>query len=1098
MEQNIYGLSGAAKVFYAYEQAVQQNRPVLYITFNEIERAKAAMDLSSFMKVNSLEGRSSHFMENTLRQDLGHRIDSMMGAIKGESIVASVDALLSYLPPKDEFLKSVINIKVNDELEIEDLKKALFRCGYELNELAGSRMEFANRGDIVDVGCGYRIEFFDNVVYSIKKLDLQTQRSSELMDEAVIYPVTTCPLTDASRLYNAFSKEHTMRNGSIEAADSKMAGRIETYMAAIEKGIPIIDIENYAYYAYENPATIVDYMEDPIIICDDMSKLEDRLSTVRDTYLEKFVAHFKKGQALIFHENALNFTVLDGLNSGVINLCEFGESKDIISTKTLYYKPSMGKEFFDFMKSGLMGYKTYVFCGNETRAERFIDMLREQDIGAFYNDSFADMEDGRICVLPQSLSGSFELSDRRIRFISDQAQPKKKQTRSTNMDVFADLSPGDYVVHDVHGIGRYLGIKSVTSMKKTRDYLSIEYKDGGMLYLPTDQLDRLQKYIGSGEQPPRLSKIGGKEWKKVKERVSKNVEDMAEDLVRLYADRSSRQGYAFSQDTSFQKEFEDSFEYEDTPDQVTSVKEIKADMEKGTIMDRLLCGDVGYGKTEVAIRAMFKCVMDGKQAAMLAPTVVLAKQHFNTVSQRLLGYPIRVALLSRFSSPAELKDTENKLRTGEIDIVIGTHKLLNKAVKYKDLGLLVVDEEQRFGVKHKEQIKMLKHNVGVLTLSATPIPRTLYMSLIGIRDISVINTPPVSRQTVATYVMEYSQDLAVDAIIDEIQRGGQVYFLYNDVANIDSFAFKLSESLPGVVIDVGHGQMNKEKLDKVMLDFYSGKTQVLVCSTIIESGLDVSNANTIIVYDADRFGLSQLYQLRGRVGRGEEQAYAYFTYRGSLSEKAHKRLSAIRDFTEFGSGYKIAMRDLEIRGAGNVLGSAQSGNLTAVGYDMYCRLIQSAVNKIQGTTNEPEFETAIKLNVDAFIPPAYISKEDIKIEVYKRIALIESREEAASIALELTDRFGKLPGSVNTLLEVAVLKAVCKRAGIYQVEDAGFGIVLCLNEDNNIDNGKLLENTNSFKFTVEKDYKIRLWQKEQNEIGFIKYMINFIECVMHG
>lgn len=1096
----VYGLTGAAKVHYAYEMAKRENRPLLYITFNEIERAKAAMDLSSFMPASSLEGRSIHFMETTLRQDLTNKISCMMAAIKGESVVASMDALLSYLPPKEEFLKSVIAIKVDDEIEIDDLKHKLIKCGYERSELADSKMSFAARGDIVDVGCGYRIEFFDNVVYSIKKLDLETQLSGESVKQAEILPVTPAPCNDFTRLEENLQREYDLRNGCIEPVDVKMSQRLEGYIRSISQGIPFTDIENFVYYAYDTPCTLVDYMKDPIIVFDDINKLHERIDSVKDNYTQKFSSHFKKGQSLVFHEHSMNFGLLDEIEDKGIDFCEFTDDKNrnFIKTKTLYYKPSMGQEFFDFIKSG-RDYKTYVFCGSDTRAERFLDMLREQDIGAFISPVFQDIDVGRICVLPLALSGSVEYTDRKIRFISDQAQPRKKQrAKRSTIDVFTDLNPGDYVVHDVHGIGKYLGIKSVTSMKKTRDYLGIEYRDGGMLYLPTDQMDRLQKYIGSKDGAPRLSKIGGKEWKKVRDKVSKNVEDMAEDLVRLYAQRASKKGYAFSQDTPWQKEFEDSFEYEDTPDQEASLKEIKADMEKGIIMDRLLCGDVGYGKTEVAIRAMFKCVTDGKQAAFLAPTVVLAKQHYNTVSARLEGYPVKVALLSRFSTPKEIKDIERDLKAGAIDIVIGTHKLLNKGVEYKDLGLLVVDEEQRFGVKHKEQIKMLKSNVDVLTLSATPIPRTLYMSLIGIRDISVINTPPLTRQTVATYVMEYNMDLVVDAILDEVQRGGQVYFLYNDVASIERFAYGLSQKLEGVTIDIGHGQMGKDQLDKVMLDFYSGETQVLVCSTIIESGLDVSNANTIIVYDADRFGLSQLYQLRGRVGRGDEQAYAYFTYRGTLSEKAHKRLSAIRDFTEFGSGFKIAMRDLEIRGAGNILGSAQSGNMAAVGYDMYCRLIQGAVNRIRGIDDKPEIETSIKLDVDAFIPSSYIAGEDVKIEIYKRVAMVESQMEADKILSELKDRFGDVPESVSTLLDVAVFKSVCQRAGILQVDSMPRGIVFTLSEQNNIDNAKLMKQMNKVKFTVEQNYKICVSVHEKNERDLLANLIYFVESIVEG
>ena len=1097
--KTVYGLSGSAKVHYAFTMAKEQQRPLLYVTYNEIERAKAHGDLCAFTDAGTFESSGIQFMESGIRQNSVKKLEGLKEALNGKSMVVSVDGLLSYLAPRDELLKAVLTLKLNMEIDMDELKQRLVAMGYERTSLVQAKDQFAIRGDIVDIGAGFRLEFFDNEIFSIKTLDMETQLSGTSLEEIRIVPVISTPVFDYGRLHKFLCDEYEKRSRSVSSSDAKMAGRLQGYINLVEKGMPFCDIESFAYYIYEHPANLCDYMDNPIVVFDDYDKVKERVDTLKLNFTQKFTAHFQKGQALVFHENIMNFGICEKLENNAIDLKEFISQTggEVVNTRSIFYKASMGEEFFDYIKDG-KDYKTYVFCGSENRAKRFKEMLGERDIGSFYSETFEDIDYGRICVLPLALSGSVEYVDERIRFISDQARQKTKQKQRKNTEVFTDIKEGDYVVHDGHGIGRYLGIRSVVSMKKTRDYLAIEYRDGGMLYLPTDQMDKLQKYVGVGETPPRLSKIGGKEWKKVKEKVSKNVEDMAEDLVRLYAQRASKKGYAFSQDSSWQKEFEDSFEYEDTPDQAVSIKEIKADMESGMIMDRLLCGDVGYGKTEVAIRAMFKCVTDGKQAAMLAPTVVLAKQHYNTITQRLKNYPVRVGLLSRFSSPNELKKIQQDVESGEIDIIIGTHKLLSKDIKYKDLGLLVVDEEQRFGVKHKEQIKILKNNVDVLTLSATPIPRTLYMSLIGIRDISVINTPPLLRQTVATYVMEYNMDLVIDAINDELQRGGQVYFLYNDVANIESYAYLLSKAIPNAIIDIGHGQMSKDRLDKVMLDFYSGKTQVLLCSTIIESGLDVPNANTIIVYDADRFGLSQLYQLRGRVGRGEQQAYAYFTYRGSLSEKAHKRLSAIKDFTEFGSGFKIAMRDLEIRGAGNILGNAQSGNMAAVGYDMYCRLIEGAVSKIRGTKQEQEQETSIKLNIDAFIPDSYIESADLKVDIYKRISQVEGEQEADKLADELADRFGKLPPSVGRLIDVAVLKAVCRRLGIISVEENMAGIVLRLDEKNTIDNVKLVEMMQKCKFTIDKDYKIHIPTENKNEADILKDLINFIKSVSVG
>ncbi|MBQ9625405.1 MAG: transcription-repair coupling factor [Clostridia bacterium] len=1098
--ETVYGLTGSAKLHYAYELGKKSDRPLLYITYNEIERANAHSDLCSFVDAAALEAKRVQLLDSDIRAEATERTAALKAAIDGKSIVCSIDALLNYLAPKEDFEKSFLNISVNETIELEDLKHKLCAIGYERVALVETQTQFAVRGDIVDIGCGYRIELFDNEVYSIKQLDLETQLSSGALNSAEISPITSVPVLKTERLYACIEEEYEKRNRTTDLADAKMAARLERYMHSLEKGVPFLDMESFAFFAFEKPGTILDYMDNPIIIFDDFEKIAERLKTVKENYLQKLEVHFKKGQALSLHEKSLNFDIIDTLSKNAIDLKEFndGKAKSLIDTKGIYQKLSMGEVFFDFIKSG-KEYKTYIFCGNETRAQRFLELLSEREIGAFYKERFEDIDFGQICVLPLTLTGSVEYSKRKIRLISDRAQQQKKQPKRTGgLKAFTDIKPGDYVVHDTHGIGKYIGIKSITSLNNTRDYLAIEYREGGMLYLPTEQMDKLQKYVGTSELPPRLSKIGGGEWKRVKERVGKNAMDMAEDLVKLYAKRASKKGYAFSPDTPWQREFEDSFEFEDTPDQITCTNEIKADMESNTIMDRLLCGDVGYGKTEVALRAMFKCVGDGKQAAMLAPTVVLARQHYNTITERLKDYPVRVGLLSRFSSPKELKAVKEGLKNGEIDIVIGTHKLLGKDVEYKDLGLLVVDEEQRFGVRHKEKIKMLKENVDVLTLSATPIPRTLYMSLIGIRDISVIETPPLLRQTVATYVMEYNLDLALDAINDEIKRGGQVYFLYNDVSNIERFAAELIKHLPNVTLDIGHGQMNKDRLEKTMLDFYSGKTQVLLCSTIIESGLDVTNANTVIVYDADRLGLGQLYQIRGRVGRGERQAYAYFTYRGRLSEKAHKRLSAIRDFTDFGSGFKIAMRDLEIRGAGTLMGSAQSGNMAAVGYDMYCRLIQSAVNKIKGVSEVQEFETAIKLDVDAHIPSSYIDDEEVKIDVYKRIAEITTDEEAQKLYTELSDRFGRLPSAVKRLFMVARLKALCMQVKILSIEHKGGDIVLKLAENSLVDTNKLVALMADYKLSIGKDFTIRLKQRFKNDEDALAGIQEFIKLAVYG
>lgn len=1099
--KTIHGLVGPGRAHTAYRLSLAYKRPVLLVTYNEIESVRLYQDLSSFTKVSRLPSANLQLLEASIADRNTGRVQALCNALQGDSIVASIDAVLPYLAPGDLFASMVIPLTVNTVMELNDLSRRLVAIGYTRVDMVDGYGQFAIRGDIVDIGFAQnvRIEFFDNQVYAIKQLDLETQRSGEKLERIDVYPVTSVPCRDYTRLYGALKAEYDRIGGNIAPAAVKMKSRIERYMDGLKNGTPFYDMDHFAYSLYDQPGTILSYLDHPLVILDEPEKIRERLQDFLTAFEEKYAGHFEKGQALIFHQNCYNREFLQQLPDDTLRFSPFYDqhTPNVIPCKNIYLKTGNGMEFFDYLRES-DGQKTYVFCGSEKRANRFVEMLAGQNIAARYLPAYGDISPGEIVCLPQPLSGSVAYPEEKLRLISDREHSAKKPAKSAKMDVFVDLEPGCYVVHETHGIGQYLGVRTVTTLDKSRDYILIAYDKGDKLYLPTEQMDKVQKYIGAGEAKPRLSKLGGRDWDKVKSRVKKSVADMAEDLVKLYAKRTSKAGYAFSQDTPWQQEFEEGFQYEETEDQLISAREIKYDMESNVIMDRLLCGDVGYGKTEVALRAMFKCVMDGKQAALLVPTTLLCRQHYHTIVDRMKGYPVRVGVLSRLSSPAEQKETLAKLKSGELDIVVGTHKLLGKQVKFHDLGLLVVDEEQRFGVAHKEQIKSLKTSVDVLTLSATPIPRTLYMSLIGIRDMSVINTPPGRRQTVATYVMEYSHDLAVDAIMDEINRGGQVYFVYNHVRDIERIAAELQKRLPGVRFGIGHGQMNKLELEQVMLDFYAGDIDVLVCSTIIESGLDVENANTIIVYDADRFGLAQLYQIRGRVGRSDRQAYAYFTYRGTLSEVALKRLSAIRDFTEFGSGFKIAMRDLEIRGAGNILGAEQCGHLTQVGYDMYCRLVNDAVNRIRGVEEQPEIETTLKLDVDAFIPKGYIEKESTKIDVYKRIAEIRDEHQRAAYTQELEDRFGKLPGSVKRLLNIAVLKSRAKAAGFREITKKPFGYMFIFADQVQVDSEKLLSLCKSFPLTFGngRPYSLILNLPETEDDQVLNGLSRFVQAIL--
>ena len=613
---------------------------------------------------------------------------------------------------------------------------------------------------------------------------------------------------------------------------------------------------------------------------------------------------------------------------------------------------------------------------------------------------------------------------------------KKTTYEGTKIQSFSDLSVGDYVVHEDHGLGIYRGIEKIEQDGVIKDYLKVEYGDGGNLYLPATRLDGIQKYAGSEAKKPKLNRLGGDQWNKTKTRVKGAVKEIARDLVQLYAARQDTQGFPYGPDTVWQKEFEEMFPYEETEDQLDAIDATKGDMESRKIMDRLICGDVGYGKTEIALRAAFKAVQDEKQVVYLVPTTILAQQHYNTFVQRMKDFPVRVDLMSRFRTPGQVKKTLEDLKRGLVDIVIGTHRVLSKDVQFKDLGLLIIDEEQRFGVAHKEKIKKLKENIDVLTLTATPIPRTLHMSLVGIRDMSVLEEPPVDRMPIQTYVMEYNDEMVREAINRELSRGGQVYYVYNRVSNIDEVANHIASLVPEASVTFAHGQMHEHELERIMFDFVNGEIDVLVCTTIIETGLDIPNANTMIIQDADRMGLSQLYQLRGRVGRSSRTSYAFLMYRRDkmLREEAEKRLQAIREFTELGSGIKIAMRDLEIRGAGNVLGAEQHGHMEAVGYDLYCKLLNQAVLELKGQRREEDtYETVVDCDIDAYIPTSYIKNEYQKLDIYKRISSIENEDEHMDMQDELMDRFGDIPKPVENLLHVAAIKALAHGAYVTEV-----------------------------------------------------------------
>ena len=824
--------------------------------------------------------------------------------------------------------------------------------------------------------------------------------------------------------------------------------------------------------------TPADYLDDPIVVFDQPERLRERCENRFLEFKERFIAALERQEALPCQaEIMISYDALLARLAGrrvlLTNLFLRTETDfqpgllvKFECRNAAAYQGNVKELARDLNRWKAEGWRVALLAGGTARGERLEGALTTQQSPAPFVTQLPDaLTPGEPLIFPTTLNRGFIYPEIRFAVVAEsdiygvnRQRARARAASGEKIAAFTDLKVGDYVVHENHGIGQYMGMVRLASDGTYRDFLHIRYQGSDKLYVPTDQLDRVQKYIGSEGEAPKLNRLSGGEWQRQKSRVRQSIQEIAGDLLKLYAQRESIPGYAFDPDSPWQREFEDSFPWEETPDQLAAIDDIKRDMEKPKIMDRLLCGDVGYGKTEVALRAIFKCVMSGKQAAMLAPTTILVQQHYATMLNRFAGFPIRVETISRFKTAAEQKKIIEKLKNGELDVVVGTHRLLAKDVGFKDLGLLVVDEEQRFGVTHKEAIKQMKRSVDVLTLTATPIPRTLHMSMVGIRDMSLLQSPPEERYPVQTYVVEYSDGLVRDAILRELSRGGQVYVLHNRVQTIEIMFARLKKLVPEARIAIGHGQMREHALEDVMLDFYDGKFDVLLCTTIIEAGLDVPRANTLIVCDADRFGLAQLYQLRGRVGRSNRLAYAYLTVNPSkvLTESADKRLAAIREFTEFGSGFRVAMRDLEIRGAGNLLGSEQSGFMASVGYDLYVKMIEESVRELRGDVNLEDIETRMDLKIDAYLPQEYIPNDLLRVEMYKKIASIRDRDGRNDLIDELIDRFGDPNRPVMNLIETAHLKALCARLGIDYVTLRGGEIVMRFSMAADIDGIRVL------------------------------------------
>ena len=928
---------------------------------------------------------------------------------KNVTVVTSFDGFMDALVPL-EFLKQRIKeVSLGDVLDFEQLKKEMVQLGYEREEQVDGPGQFSVRGGILDIyplteEVPIRIEFWGDEIDSIRTFDVESQRSIENLESIRIYPASDFPTEEIQRV---------------------------SFLDYFEKSETILFLDEPVRLMEHGQGVEQEFVEAQANRCEsgyDVSNEEMKLFTAKEVAdkIQQF--------------SCIAFSALE-------MKCKELKAKEVIHIQSKSVNPynnSFEMLTRDLKRLKRSGYRVVLLSASRTRAKRLAEDLRDYNLSSFYSE---DMErevcDGEIMVTYGHVTEGYEYPLLKFMVISETdifGKVKKKKKRKTyegqKILNFTELKVGDYVVHENHGLGIYQGIEKIEVDKVAKDYMKIAYAAGGNLYIPATQLDLIQKYASADAKKPKLNRLGGQEWNKTKSRVRSAVKEIAKDLVQLYAARQEKEGFVYGEDTVWQKEFEEMFPFEETEDQLLAIDAVKRDMESTKIMDRLICGDVGYGKTEIAIRAAFKAIQENKQVVYLVPTTVLAQQHYNTFVQRMKEFPVRVDLMCRFRTSAQQKKTIEDTKRGLVDIIIGTHRVLSDDIEYKDLGLLIIDEEQRFGVQHKEKIKKLKENIDVMTLTATPIPRTLHMSLIGIRDMSVLEEAPNERMPIQTYVMEYNDEMVREAIERELSRDGQVYYVYNKVKDIDEVTAKIQKLVPDATVAYAHGQMKEHKLESIMLDFINGEIDVLVSTTIIETGLDISNANTMIIHDADQLGLSQMYQLRGRVGRSNRMAYAFLMYRRDklLREVAEKRLAAIREFTDLGSGFKIAMRDLEIRGAGNLLGAEQHGHMEAVGYDLYCKMLNEAVKHLKGEMEEEPYVTTVDLNVDAFIPSTYIPNEYQKLDIYKRIASVENEEEMESMLDELLDRYGDVPKKVQQLLNIALLKALAHSVYVTSVE----------------------------------------------------------------
>ena len=1119
----ISGLTGVAEASIIAKCLEQTKRPIFIITYNEIQAQALVNDLKFFTEDVAYLPKKEIITYDYVAESKNlpyERIEILNKIYKKQKliIVTSVETIKQKIISKDTLYKNVLKFKVGDRCDLEVLKQKLVDLGYQRFDLIDGRGEFSVRGGIIDISTtestGIRIELWGDEIDSIRHFNIISQRSIDNIEKIEIFP--------AHEYILETSIEKVAKNISNNVYPENISEKVESDLEKICNGEYISKIDRYFNSFYGKQETVLEYIDDKyLVFVDEFNKVIQRSENIEQDNENTIKALMEKGR--IIPDSLKNYVATENLQSNI-------EKYQTIYLDKLDDRIKNGIERYDFkykelnyFKSGIDLFindinnfkkqekKVYIVVDTKEKANKMEKLLAEYDILSIYyeklNKTIINQDANTVIITLGKISkGFYSIDLNQVVMVAsdlvDGTRTIKKRKSETFKQgekvVFADLKVGDYVVHRRYGIGIYIGVNTITADGTTRDYLKLKYSCDDILYIPTNSLDEIRKYVGGEELNLKLNKLGSKDWEKTTNKVRNNLRAVAKELIELYARREKSKGYAFSKDTEWQKQFEEAFPYVETDDQLRCIDEVKKDMENEKPMDRLLCGDVGYGKTEVAIRAAFKAVMDHKQVAYLAPTTVLAKQQYETFKERMKDFPIRVDVLNRFRTTKDKNRIIKEMKLGEIDILIGTHRLLGKDVEFSDLGLLIIDEEQRFGVKAKEKIKQYKTNVDVLTMTATPIPRTLHMSIVGVRDMSVIYEPPQNRKPVQTYVLEYDAEVIKEAITKELERNGQVFYLFNNVGEIALKADKISRLVPEAKVGFAHGRMTGEEIEDIMEDFVEGKINVLVCTTILESGIDIPNANTIIMENADRVGLAQLYQLRGRVGRSDRQGYAYITYRKDkmLSEVADKRLKAIKEFTEFGSGFKIAMRDLEIRGAGSLIGEIQHGHLEEVGYDTYCRILDEVLKEEQGIKVEEDIGCQIDLNVTSYIPDSFISDQNQKIEIYQDIALCKNEEDIRNVIDEIIDRFGNMPNEIENLLEISRIKQLAKEKYLTKIQSRGNSVVFTY-DTNKFDNNSLSDIIkkygNRIKFSAGIKPMITLKIEKQGEKGLLQEVKEFLK-----